>query len=147
MSTEKVIKDFCPVKKIYVEIIDTRPYPNQRKLLAEKLHDKFPNLLCRQQQHCYQNGSTPSGCLYESITESQPPMPGDLYEWISKTECVVKGIDPNGNTFFSHQTLKDICFVKKWCPCCSRASSLEFIRSHCTRYGGPGIVVANEEED
>lgn len=68
MNTERVIKDFCPVKNVDVDITDTSPYPSQTKLLAG-LRDKYPNLLCN--EHCYDNGNTPSGCLYEWITKKQ----------------------------------------------------------------------------
>lgn len=66
MNTERVIKSFCPVKNVDVEITDTRPYANQAKLAAN-LPDRYPCLYC--DKHCYQNGNTPSDCLYESITK------------------------------------------------------------------------------
>jgi len=70
MNTERVIKDFCPVKNVDVKIIDTRPYANLAKLLGDKPHDNYPTLLCS--KHCYKHDNTPSGCLYESITKEQP---------------------------------------------------------------------------
>jgi hypothetical protein len=77
MNTERVIKDVCPVKNVDVEITDTSPYCSQTKLWAG-IRDNYPNLYCS--KHCYENGKTPSGCLYESITKEQPLMPGDLCE-------------------------------------------------------------------
>lgn len=141
MSDERIVKDFCPVANSYVEITDTRPYANQMKMFVPKFKDKYPNLLCK--KHCYENGQTPPDCLYVSITQDHPVMPGKLYEWISKTECVVKDEDPDGNTFFSHQFLKAVGSENRWRPCCSPQPSIEDIRSQCRRYGGPGAIVGS----
>ena len=141
MSNEREIKDFCPVTKQYVKVSDTRPYASQVKTVAPKLQDGFMELYC--DKHCYEGRNTPEGCLYKDITDNQPPIPGNLVEWISKTECVIKTDNPvSGGFLFSHQILKSVAGRLQWRPCCEPWPSIEMIRQTCQSYNGPGIIVS-----
>lgn len=139
MAEERTIKDYCPVVKDTVAITDNRPYVNQVKAVIPKYRDGYPDLFCK--RHCYEGNATPDGCLYVSITADYPPMPGDLHEWISKTECVIRTPGLMGETKYSHQVIRQGPGGKRWAVCCDAQLSLEAIRAACPKYAGPGAIV------